>query len=70
MFRKDVYKIEFFPLFIDEDCKKRWRSIKDTYKRMVRQGKLDTGSTASTKRPKWPLANLLTFLNLVPFKRR
>jgi hypothetical protein len=52
-------KKQFFCLFLDEDYKKRWQSIKDTYKRMVTQRKLGAGSAASTKRPKWPLANLL-----------
>jgi hypothetical protein len=68
-FRRAVEKKQYL-MFLDEDCKKRWRSIKDTYKRMAREGKLRAGSAASSRRCKWPLASFLTFLNVVPDGRR
>jgi len=54
---------------IDEDCKKRWRSIRDHYTRLKREGKLGTGS-AARKTKIWPLLNSLSFLNHVPEERR
>eukprot|EP00102_Acyrthosiphon_pisum_P006861 XP_003240720.1 PREDICTED: transcription factor Adf-1-like [Acyrthosiphon pisum] len=49
-----------------EDCKKRWRNIRDTY--MRNKKKLGTGSSALSKK-KWALADNLTFLNNVEYER-
>ncbi|XP_026820590.1 uncharacterized protein LOC113559163 [Rhopalosiphum maidis] len=49
-----------------EDCKKRWRNIRDTY--MRHKKKLGTGSSALAKK-KWFLADSLTFLNNVEYER-
>ncbi|CAH1113448.1 unnamed protein product [Psylliodes chrysocephalus] len=53
----------------DDECKKRWRSIRDTYKRLKRSGKLGTGSSAAVKRKKWPLFDYLSCLETVPEER-
>ncbi|GBO01757.1 hypothetical protein AVEN_3661-1 [Araneus ventricosus] len=47
-----------------DDCKKRWRNIKDTYKKRQKKGK----STAGSRGKKWPLADSLTFLNEIDHK--
>lgn len=49
------------------DCKKRWRNIRDTY--MKSKKKLGTGSQSSLKKP-WPLAQNVAFLDKVEFERR
>ncbi|KAK4879803.1 hypothetical protein RN001_007949 [Aquatica leii] len=51
-----------------KDCKKRWRSIRDTWKRLKKTDKLDTSSKAHTKRS-WLLVPYLEFLNNVPPER-
>ncbi|XP_060855371.1 transcription factor Adf-1-like [Metopolophium dirhodum] len=49
-----------------EDCKKRWKNIRDSYNRNKR--KLDTGSERSLKK-KWPLAAHVSFLDKVQHER-
>ncbi|XP_022161884.1 uncharacterized protein LOC111027775 [Myzus persicae] len=49
-----------------DDCKRRWKNIKDTYNRNKR--KLGTGSAASSKK-KWILADRVSFLNSVDNER-
>ncbi|CAI6355788.1 unnamed protein product [Macrosiphum euphorbiae] len=51
-----------------EDCKKRWRNIKDTYHKRVKKG-MGTGSSALSKPKNWPLADMLTFLGKADYKR-
>ncbi|KAK9510151.1 hypothetical protein O3M35_004994 [Rhynocoris fuscipes] len=50
-----------------EDCKKRWRNIKDTH--LKRQKKISAENAVSNKAKKWRLADMLTFLNQVDLKR-
>ncbi|KAE9521371.1 hypothetical protein AGLY_018193 [Aphis glycines] len=52
-----------------EDCKKRWRSIKDTYNKKKRNRKLGTGS-AKDKPSKWMLADVLSFLDTTTYERQ
>lgn len=66
--KKNIYIILCF--ILDDNCKKRWRSIRDTYKRLKREGKLGTGSAASAKSQKWQLASYLSFLDTVPEEKR
>ncbi|KAF0712390.1 MADF domain-containing protein, partial [Aphis craccivora] len=40
-----------------DDCKKRWKNIKDTYNKHKRNRKLGTRSSASNKPTKWVLAD-------------
>jgi len=55
-------------LFISvDDCKRRWKNIKDTHNRNKR--KLGTGSASSSKK-KWILADRVSFLNSVDNERR
>ncbi|XP_044734314.1 transcription factor Adf-1-like [Chrysoperla carnea] len=50
------------------DCKKRWRNIKDTFfKRQKRR--TGTGSSTNMKPKSWPLANMLSFLGKANHKR-
>ncbi|CAI6349040.1 unnamed protein product [Macrosiphum euphorbiae] len=49
-----------------DDCKRRWKNIKDTYNRNKR--KLGTGSASSSKK-KWILADRVSFLNSVNNER-
>jgi hypothetical protein len=67
---KGCLKCKTFCCALDEDCKRRWRSIKDTYKRLIREGKLSAEAASSSRRCKWPLLNVLTFLNVVPGRKR
>ncbi|KAK4887193.1 hypothetical protein RN001_003464 [Aquatica leii] len=52
-----------------EDCKKRWRNIKDTYQKRRRKGKGTTGRSGSTKSKPWALADMLAFLGAAEHKR-
>ncbi|XP_030747944.1 uncharacterized protein LOC115876344 [Sitophilus oryzae] len=51
-----------------DDCKKRWKNIKDTYNRR-RKKKKSTGSAALPKQAKWALADMLSFLDQTEHKR-
>jgi len=53
--------------FSVEDCKKKWKHIRDTHNRYKR--KLCTGSARSVKKL-WPLADRVSFLNPVENARR
>lgn len=55
-------------LILAEDCKARWKNIKDNYLKHKRKTKLGTGSSASY-RPKWPLYDHLNFLEIVKSER-
>ena len=54
-------------VFIVEDCKKRWKNVRDSYNRNKR--KLGTGSERSLRK-KWPLAAHVSFLDKVQHERR
>lgn len=51
------------------DCKKRWKYIRDSYNRCKRKNKLPTGSSASLKTTKWMLYERLRFLEKIPTER-
>lgn len=51
------------------DCKKRWKYIRDSYNRCKRKNKLPTGSSASLKTTKWMLYERLDFLEKIPTER-
>lgn len=53
--------------FSVENCKKKWKYIRDTNNRCKR--KLCTGSASSAKKH-WPLADRVSFLNSVENERR
>ncbi|XP_063220292.1 uncharacterized protein LOC134529780 [Bacillus rossius redtenbacheri] len=53
----------------DDECKWRWKNIRDTYNKRQRKGKSVTGSSASAKN-KWHLSVMLQFLDHVQFKRK
>ncbi|XP_023311380.1 transcription factor Adf-1-like [Anoplophora glabripennis] len=50
-----------------EDCKKRWRNIKDTYMK-IRRTTNPTGS-AATPKSKWPLLSQMSFMDNTPYQR-
>lgn len=56
-------------LFSVDDCKKRWRNIKDTYQKRLKKKK-GTRSSALIKPKHWPLADMLTFLGKTDYKRK
>lgn len=60
--KENVWKVIAFQMDgkTTEDCKKRWRSIRDTYKRLKK----------NSKPIKWPLWNHLLFLGDIPDERR
>jgi len=60
----------FFGLYIVDDCKKRWRNIKDTYNRKKRSRQMGTGSAAKNKPSKWQLADILSFLDVAVYERQ
>lgn len=65
-----IYKILnmlLYLLFIVEDCKKRWKNIRDSYNRNKR--KLSKGSERSMKK-KWSLVHHVSFLDTVEHERR
>ncbi|CAH2092438.1 unnamed protein product [Euphydryas editha] len=53
-----------------DDCRKRWKCIRDSYQRIKRKNKLKTGSAAGGKFKKWPLLDRLCFLEKIPTERR
>lgn len=55
--------------FVGEDCKRRWRNIKDTYFRNKKKRKLGTGSASSEKPIKWTLYDRLSFLDMIKHQR-
>lgn len=58
-------------LFIsDEDCRRRYKNIKDAYLKNKRTRKMTTGASASSKPSKWHLAPFLTFLDTVSQERK
>lgn len=59
--------ISFFAV---EECKKRWKSIKDTYFRNKKKLKLGTGSSSSEKPAKWNLFEQLSFLAKIKHERK
>lgn len=52
-----------------DDCRKRWKNMKDTYNRHKRNRKLGTGSSALSKPTKWALSDALSFLDVVLYER-
>ncbi|CAH0563159.1 unnamed protein product [Brassicogethes aeneus] len=56
-------------MLIADDCKKRWRNIKDTYFRNIKKRKLGTFSASSQKPTKWTLFDRLSFLDSVKHER-
>ncbi|XP_022160159.1 uncharacterized protein LOC111026387 [Myzus persicae] len=46
-----------------DDCKKRWKNIKDTYNKKRRGRKLGTGSATKEKPSKWILEDALSFMD-------
>ncbi|RZF34600.1 hypothetical protein LSTR_LSTR017681, partial [Laodelphax striatellus] len=48
-----------------DECKKRWRDLRDNFFRILRRGQLPTGSAAPSTSKKWPLFERLTFLSKV-----
>lgn len=57
----------YFLYYVVDDCKKRWKNMRDTYMRQKK--KLPTGSAASDKK-KWPLMEHLSFLDTVEYERK
>lgn len=53
-----------------DDCKKRWKNIKDTYNKKRRGRKLGTGSATREKPSKWILEDVLTFLDTAVYERQ
>lgn len=68
--RKPVKFVVNNKLFVAEDCKKRWRNIKDTYNKKKRSRKLGTGSAAKDKPSKWMLADILSFMDSATYERQ
>ncbi|XP_033228670.1 transcription factor Adf-1-like [Belonocnema kinseyi] len=48
-----------------EECKSRWRNVRDTFMRRKRSQKISTGSARSRKRRRWFLEGSLDFLHQV-----
>ncbi|KAL1492918.1 hypothetical protein ABEB36_011084 [Hypothenemus hampei] len=53
----------------DEECKKRWKYIRDSYNRYKRKRKCITGSASKSKTSKWDFFERLRFLERVPIER-
>lgn len=52
-----------------EECKNRWKNIRDSFMRRKRNSKLPTGSARAKKLRKWHLEEHLSFINKVEFER-
>lgn len=64
----EKYNINILLILVDE-CKKRWKNIKNTYKTHKRNRKLGTELSANNKPTKWVLADSLSFLDVVSNER-
>ena len=64
----NMQKMYYLIISVD-DCKYRWRNIRDTYMKHKRCSKYGTGSAAQPK-TKWALLSSLQFLERVPIERR
>lgn len=64
----DLYN-KVYIIFLVNECKKRWKNIKDTYNRKKRNMKMGTGSSAKNKPSKWPLSDVLSFLDAPSYER-
>ncbi|CAI6374329.1 unnamed protein product [Macrosiphum euphorbiae] len=53
-----------------DDCKKRWKNIKDTYNKKRRGRKLGTGSATKEKPSKWILEDALSFIDTAIYERQ
>ncbi|XP_025425810.1 uncharacterized protein LOC112694528 [Sipha flava] len=53
-----------------DECKKRWKNIKDTYNKRRRSRKLGTGSATKEKPSKWILHDVLSFMDTSIYKRQ
>lgn len=62
-----IFHLIYHGTFSVDDCKKRWRNIKDTYMK-IRRSNNPTGSPAQPK-TKWPLYGQLCFLDNVSYER-
>lgn len=56
-------------LITGNECKKRWKHIRDSYNRCKRKNKLPTGSSASSKTTKWMMFERIRFLDNIPIER-
>ncbi|XP_031332908.1 uncharacterized protein LOC116163194 [Photinus pyralis] len=54
----------------NEECKKRWKYIKDSYNRYKRKKKAGTGSSAAPKHSKWEFYERLQFLEVSSCHRK
>ncbi|KAL4149525.1 hypothetical protein QTP88_003458 [Uroleucon formosanum] len=52
-----------------DDCKKRWKNMKDTYNKNKRSRKLGRGSSTKNKLTKWALTDALSFLDVCFYER-
>ncbi|CAI6347043.1 unnamed protein product [Macrosiphum euphorbiae] len=52
-----------------DDCKKRWKNMKDTYNKNKRNKKLGTGSFLKNKPTKWALAGTLSFMDVCSYEQ-
>jgi hypothetical protein len=57
-------------LFSADNCKKRWRNMRDTYKKHKRDMKMGTGSASQPRPRKLALADALYFLDAVLYERQ
>lgn len=69
LIKKTANLLLLFLFVLDDDCRKRYKNIKDAYLKNKRTRKMTTGSSASSKPSKWYLAPFLTFLDTVPQER-
>ncbi|CAH1979226.1 unnamed protein product [Acanthoscelides obtectus] len=53
-----------------DECKSRWKNIRDNFLKHKRKQKIGTGSAASAKPPKWALFEYLKFLDNVKSERQ
>nr|XP_018903473.1 PREDICTED: transcription factor Adf-1-like isoform X2 [Bemisia tabaci] len=51
-----------------EECKKRWKTIRDTY--MRHKKRVATGAARNVKVPKWALQDAVSFLETIDYKRK
>lgn len=58
-----------FLFVLDEECKKRWKHIRDSYNRFKRKRKCTTGSAAQAKHFKWSFYERMRFLEMVSQER-
>lgn len=60
----------FHVLFLEEEAKKKWKNLKDKYRKLIQKPPLKSGSGAVSTKNKWRFFDIMNFTNdtVIPAK--